>query len=380
MIKIVVVAYNNEEPTLPMSAVFGHEGATLGRSEDNYFVLPDSRHYVSRLQASIKSDGERHTITNLSKANPILINGQEIDSDREYDLQAGDEIQIGLYLLRAESMSSGAYVGRPAGPKDAAHAVGDRIDPVTVILATPGSAEAKPAQTSATPRHAAQASPATAPSATDPSTEQAPASNSVDGVALMQAFLHGAGIPANTITSGLTPELMEMFGKLLATAIQGTIALNSSRTEVKREVNADMTMVVVRNNNPLKFFPDSQTVMTQMLRKKMPGFMGPVESMQDALEDLRTHQLAVVAGTRASLHEQLNRFNPAHLEKKLKDSSFLDSLLPANRKARLWDMHTSLFSAISQESQDDAHVLYGKAFLNAYEKEIERIRDGAHDA
>ena len=48
----------------------------LGRSDSNYLVLPDPKRYVSRLQASVKSDGARHTITNLSQANPILVNGQ----------------------------------------------------------------------------------------------------------------------------------------------------------------------------------------------------------------------------------------------------------------------------------------------------------------
>ena len=93
-----------------------------------------------------------------------------------------------------------------------------------------------------------------------------------DADALKQAFLRGAGIPADAIGS-LTPELMELLGKLMTSALQGTIDLLALRSLVKQEVKADVTMVVMRNNNPLKFFPDSQTVLTQMLRKKMPGFM-----------------------------------------------------------------------------------------------------------
>ena len=103
MIKINVVSYNNVAPELPLAAVFGREPKTLGRSEENYFILLDSRNLVSRIQAEVKSDGLRHTITNLSRANPILLNGHEIDPESEYDLQIGDEIQIGLYLLRAEA-------------------------------------------------------------------------------------------------------------------------------------------------------------------------------------------------------------------------------------------------------------------------------------
>ena len=51
----------------------------------------------------------RHHLINLSQANPILINGVEIEPEREYDIHPGDQIQIGLYLLRAE-----AYLGQGA--------------------------------------------------------------------------------------------------------------------------------------------------------------------------------------------------------------------------------------------------------------------------
>ena len=99
--------------------------------------------------------------------------------------------------------------------------------------------------------------------------------------ALRQAFLRGAGIAPDAIGS-MTPEMMELLGKLMSSAVQGTIDLLALRSLVKQEVKADVTMVVMRNNNPLKFFPDSQTVLTPMLRKKMPGFMEPLESIEDA--------------------------------------------------------------------------------------------------
>jgi FHA domain-containing protein len=80
----------------------------------------------------------------------------------------------------------------------------------------------------------------------------------------------GRGSDFLHISSGLTTELMETLGKLVATSVEGTMGLISQRALVKREVNADVTMVVLRKNNPLKFFPDSQTVLTQMLRKRCP--------------------------------------------------------------------------------------------------------------
>ena len=90
MMKITVVSYNNVAPEQALSALFGEARKTLGRGDDNYFVLPDPKHLVSRVQASIQGDGARHTIANLSKATPIFVNGKQINRDQQCALQIGD--------------------------------------------------------------------------------------------------------------------------------------------------------------------------------------------------------------------------------------------------------------------------------------------------
>lgn len=391
MIKITVVSYNNQTSILPPSAVFGRDGGTLGRGDDNYFVLPDPKHHVSRLQASIKSDGTHHTISNLSQANPILVNGHEIDFKREHDLQAGDQIQIGLYLLRAESqpaedegkalhgidISDIAIDVEPANDARAPHING------TEPAATPLEAVIQEKEQIAV----AAVTPAPVLEAANTAKNDVPVPVSADqqtatanDEALLQAFLNGAGIPTVNISSGLTPELMEMIGKLLATAIQGIVDLNSLRALVKREAHAEVTMVVVRNNNPLKFFPDCQTILTQMLRKKMPGFMGPLEAMHDAYDDLRAHQLGVVAGTRAAMAETLARLDPDNFDHESKDRSFLNAVMPTRRKAEMWDRYAELFRNVHLETQDEFQTLFGKTFLAAYEVEIERFKNGELNA
>lgn len=196
---------------------------------------------------------------------------------------------------------------------------------------------------------------------------------SPEALALKQAFLRGAGISADAISAELTPELMELLGKLMAKSLQGAIDLLALRSLVKQEAKADVTMVLVRNNNPLKFFPDSQTVLTQMLRKKMPGFMEPLESVDDAWHDLRGHQMGVVAGTRASMQAMMTRLEPAQLAAALPPAGLLDKLAPSRRAASLWDQYVRQYGAIAGEAQDQFKTLFGAAFLAAYEHEVERI-------
>ncbi|SHG59693.1 type VI secretion system-associated FHA domain protein TagH [Massilia sp. CF038] len=192
-----------------------------------------------------------------------------------------------------------------------------------------------------------------------------------DSEALKQAFLRGAGLPAEAIGT-LTPELMELLGKMMNNCIQGTIDLLALRSLVKQEVKADVTVVVLRNNNPMKFFPDSQTVLTQMLRKKMPGFMEPLEALDDAHRDLRGHQNGVVAGTKASMDKVIRRLRPERIESALKTTP-LQSAIPFRRKAALWDLYRQQHHCVAGESKDQFKTLFGPDFLDAYEKEVHRI-------
>ena len=401
MIEIIVVSYSNEAPAEPLSAVFDHQGGSIGRSDDNHFVLPDPKHHVSRMQAMVVSEGDRHRITNLSHANPTVLNGNELACDTPHPLAVGDEIQIGMYLLRARTPARVVSAEPPINPVAVAAAVAITADAVLAASGIEGRAiaSARPiAGSTATSACSAVFMPSDrAPEPVlDRSMPPAPANavnsvNSVNAVnavsaastdnhALLQAFLNGAGIPSITLSSGLTPEFMETIGTLLAAAIDGTIDLIGMRASVKREVNADVTMVVVRNNNPLKFLPDGAAVLTQMLRKRMPGFMGPVDAVHDAFDDLHAHQLGLMAGMHASMRELHQQLDPATVAGASAGPSRLERLFPASRKAALWDRYCSMHQQLAVAPQSAAQLLSDKAFLSAYEKASEAYQDEASNA
>jgi FHA domain-containing protein len=191
---------------------------------------------------------------------------------------------------------------------------------------------------------------------------------------LLTAFLHGLGVPGLNPPGGLTPELAEHIGVMLRESVQGTVDLLVARAATKREVRAEMTMIVSKNNNPLKFSPDVNFALHQLLQPGgSKGFLPPVEAMRDAYDDLRAHQIGFIAGMRGALAGILGRFKPAELENRLSDKSFLDSVLPANRKAKLWDLYEQRYADILREAEDDFHSLFGREFLRAYEEQIDRL-------
>lgn len=186
---------------------------------------------------------------------------------------------------------------------------------------------------------------------------------------LMAAFQRGAGVQPNW---QLTPEFMELLGKLVATSISGAHSLLEARAELKRDIHADATVVVVRNNNPLKFLPDSQAALTQMLRKKMPGFMGPVEALEDAFADLSAHQQCAMAGMEGAVAEALARISPQAIEARA-SRSLLGAALPVLRKAALWDRYCGKHAALVEATASDFHGALGDAFLGAYERRLDEM-------
>ena len=77
--------------------------------------------------------------------------------------------------------------------------------------------------------------------------------------------------------------------------------------------------------------------------------------------------MALLAGMRAALTAVLDRFDPAALEARLEDQGLWDSLLPVNRRARLWERYSEQHAAIAREIEDHFDVIFAGAFAAAYD-------------
>ena len=204
---------------------------------------------------------------------------------------------------------------------------------------------------------------------------RAPIGGDADIAALTAALREGLAVhnlPPESLV--LTPALMRLLGRLVHEATRGTVDLLVARAALKREIRAEVTMIVTRENNPLKFSPSAEVALGHLLSPPARGFMESDKAMRDAFDDLRAHQFGFLAGMRAALEGILKRFDPAILETKLtQKKSMLSSLIPAKRKAQMWDVFTELYGTISSEASDDFHELFGKEFLRAYNEYIDQL-------
>jgi type VI secretion system FHA domain protein len=266
-----------------------------------------------------------------------------------------------------------------------AMAIPDDYDPLADFLpprvqAAPAPAPLPVDQAEAT-AFAPSAPPVTAPPAMPvpapppPPVQAAPRATgtAAAGDPVIQALMRGLGL-SELNTKRSAEEIAELAGAMLREATAGTMGVLMGRAMTKRESRLDMTMISAAANNPLKFFPDADSALTQMINGTMPGYMQPPRAFANAFDDLKAHELAIMAGMRAALAGVLERFDPAAIEARLQVPTVMDKMLAANRKAKMWDRMVELYTQMASEADSDFHRLFGEAFGKAYEEQVARLR------
>jgi type VI secretion system protein len=232
-----------------------------------------------------------------------------------------------------------------------------------------------PARESINRAQAAPAAPSPAPRTSSKASSKGRGFGEGAGVTLaegVRTLLAQAGASELEIPEEAHSALMLTLGKLLHEFTQGTVEILLARTLIREEMRASRTLLKSRDNNPLKFAPPEEAL-RHLLMPRDNAYLPPVTAVREAFSDLKAHELAMMSGIRAALAGVLDRYSPAQLEKRLEGGSALNAL-PMMRKAKLWDLFTEMYAQISTEIEDDFQVVFGDAFVQSYEEQLERLR------
>ncbi|OCW27913.1 type VI secretion system-associated FHA domain protein TagH [Pseudomonas sp. S3E12] len=191
---------------------------------------------------------------------------------------------------------------------------------------------------------------------------------------LLQAFLRGAGLDQLRLDKAQAEAQMENIGRSYRLMVEGLIDVLRARASLKGEFRMQQTMIQPAENNPLKFAPNADEALLLLLRHGNQAFMAPDIAVRDSFDDLRAHQLAVMAGVEAAIKHLLTRFEPAQLEERMGKPGGLSNLFAGSRQAQYWQQFTELYSNISREAQEDFQDLFGREFSRAYEEHSARQR------
>ncbi len=185
--------------------------------------------------------------------------------------------------------------------------------------------------------------------------------------ALQQALLKGLGIASENLPQELDEKSMEHLGALLREMTACTVDMLRLRAQAKSSIHAEMTIIGPRAVNPLKAAWDVDVALRHLLAPERLDLMSPVRAVTDAYDDLRAHDRGLAAGIEAALQSLLQRFAPEEFDRKLegKGGAF-DRFIPANRKARQWDLLGELYEDIAKDAQDDFWSVFEREFRRAY--------------
>lgn len=207
-----------------------------------------------------------------------------------------------------------------------------------------------------------------------PVAEQAVAEAGENQVDLIKAFLRGAGLDQFQIESAQVQAQMESIGRSYRLMVEGLIDVLRARSSLKGEFRLQQTMICPVENNPLKFAPNADEALLLLLRHGNQAFLPPDQAIAASFDDLRAHQLAVMAGVEAAIKALLKRFEPSELEGRMGKANALSNIF-GSRQAQHWLQFTELYAQISREAEEDFQVLFGREFSHAYEAHSARLRD-----
>ena len=410
-----VTSYQRVSPGQEAVKVIDRQSASLGRAPDNDWVLSDPERVLSGRHCTIEYRDGGYFITDTS-TNGIFINEsqQRLGRGKSARLNDGDRFTLGDYEIQVSlshseendtpaaqsfedlfprttpSLSKDPFEQSPGSSTPAASQAG--IIPDDIDLIDTGDAEPEKLGSERDDLPAEQeffrppeAVSESIPEDWDPqlSEESGPGTEtdriripaSVAGVepAVLQAFLAGAGLPHLQIADADVPKVMNELGGMFHQMVLGLMEVLAARSSIKAEFRLAQTTIRPTANNPLKFSLSVEDAMVNLLTKRGASYLPPVQAVGQGFDDIKAHQLAVMAGMQASLTHLLRRFDPKTLEARLGQSSVLDNILPAHRKAKYWDVFNALYAEIAREAEDDFHELFGKEFGRVYEELLRKL-------
>ncbi len=184
------------------------------------------------------------------------------------------------------------------------------------------------------------------------------------------ALLAAAGLESVRVS----PELAQQFGQILRVVVTGLMDVLRARERIKDEFRMRMTTFKTTNNNPLKFSANVEDALHNLLVKRNAAYLGPVQAFEDAFQDVRNHQMAMLAGVRVAYEAMLNEFEPGRLQEEFDAHVKAGSFLGGPGKSKYWELYRNKFHDMVKDADTSFRKLFGDEFAKAYEEQLERLK------
>lgn len=159
---------------------------------------------------------------------------------------------------------------------------------------------------------------------------------------------------------------------LFLALLEGVMDVLRARAELKNGFRMPATLIRRTENNPLKFAPTASEAMARILAPGSDAFLSGSAAIADAMEDIRVHQVALLAGVREAFEDLVRQFDPSRFEE----------AGDAKRRPRFgfqggngsWDRYREHFERMAKDPEERFRRLFGDEFARAYEDQLARGR------
>jgi len=195
-----------------------------------------------------------------------------------------------------------------------------------------------------------------------------------------------AAMPAPTMPSDARPLLealgldpaqvdeakLAALGQVLRVVVDGMLGVLKARAEVKNQFRVNITTLKPLDNNPLKFSATADDALFNLFSKRGGTFLSPVDAFREAFDDLRTHQIAMLAGMRGGFTELMKQFDPEKLQQGFDRGMKRAALLEVMNKTKYWELYRELYASFGDDDETFKR-LFGDEFARAYDEQLRRL-------
>ncbi|MFU8821376.1 MAG: type VI secretion system-associated FHA domain protein TagH [Gammaproteobacteria bacterium] len=395
--------------------VFSVHGGSIGRAPDNDWVLPDPDRYISGHHAAIDYRAGNYYLRDNS-TNGVFVNhsSEPVGRGTPIRLYDGDELRMGDYVFEVSvvNVSPDGSDDSGQGPDDARperrlkrrqpaaplslKLLGDEADQLHVAAQEMMAGRKAPppdeepviqiderefGNTVVASGSGIELSPDEAvpklPGGDFRPAAQKKAFTATDGQdfsAAVRLLMESAGLDPRRLPHGDEQQTMVTVGRFIRATVAGLQSALQTRTLIKTQFQLDLTGMQPVNNNPLKFIPDTQEALEQLFYREAEGYLGLEEAVGNAVEDLRTHQSAMVRAMQAAFRDLLERLSPEHLEEKFEGKGKRGTLLGLSGKSNHWELYREAYEQLTGLSDDILLKMVAARFAEAYTAELQNLK------
>lgn len=184
------------------------------------------------------------------------------------------------------------------------------------------------------------------------------------------AFYEGAGLTPADLP--LPSDAMHRLGVMYRQVVLGLCDILQDRAAFKDEFRVERTQLSIGRNNPLKHLPALDAAKV-LLGPPLPGFMGSEDALRTSFEDLKKHQLAMLAGVQQAMLVAFDRLAPAEIQKLTEKAGAEKKGLLGRRAPDTWAIYVTVFEALKRDATSNANGVMSMAFREGYEKFMKSV-------